>query len=132
MSVFDELVGQDTVRRHLEHAARNQDTLAQAWLFTGPPGSGRSIAARTLAAALQCTSEEKGCGKCHACTTVMNSNHPDVDFVTTQGVTITANQTREIVRNSYSKPSTGKYRIIIIEDADRMQERTTNILLKAI
>ncbi|RTE49245.1 DNA polymerase III subunit delta' [Actinobaculum sp. 352] len=106
--------------------------LSQAWLFTGPPGSGRSIAARALAAALECTGEEPGCGQCHACQTVLAGTHPDVTLLTTEGVTITADQTRAIVAESYTAPGSGRWRIIIIEDADRMLERTTNVLLKAI
>lgn len=109
----------------------SNSAMSQAWLFTGPPGSGRSIAARTLAAALECTGPEPGCGECSACTAVMDDNHPDVDSISTEGVTITVAQTRDLVARSHLAPG-APWRVFIIEDADRMAERTTNVLLKAI
>lgn len=135
MSVFDSLIGQAAVCRQLERAACERGTAAMshAWLFTGPPGSGRSLAARALAAALQCeTPDSPGCGQCHQCRTVMSGNHPDLTLMNAEGVTITVEETRALVGESYESPSSGRYRIIIVEDADRMSERTTNVLLKAI
>ena len=144
MSVFDELVGQRAVRAQLEKAAAAarelagkaaagaDSAMAQAWLVTGPPGSGRSVAARAFAAALECTGPEPGCGQCHACHTVMEGKHPDVESVATRGVFITVERTRELVGRSYVSPGSGPWRVVVIEDADRMLERTTNVLLKAI
>ena len=138
MSVFDELAGQAGAREQLERAAaasrldRADSSMTQAWLFTGPPGSGRSNAARALAASLECTGPVPGCGECSACRNVMAGNHPDVEIVATQGVTITVDQTRSLVGGSYMAPGVGRWRVIIVEDADRMAERTTNVLLKAI
>lgn len=148
MSVFDCLAGQAAVRAQLEKAAAAaralatevapesedalpQSAMSQAWLFTGPPGSGRSVAALALAAALECTGETPGCGECHACRTTMARSNPDVEIVETEGVTITVDATRSLVGRSYVAPS-GRWRVIVIEDADRMLERTTNVLLKAI
>ena len=133
MSVFDSLIGQAAVCRQLERAACERGTAAMshAWLFTGPPGSGRSLAARALAAALQCeTPDSPGCGQCHQCRTVMSGAHPDLTLMNAEGVTITVEETRTLVGESYESPSSGRYRIIIVEDADRMSERTTNVLLK--
>ena len=107
-------------------------SMSQAWLFTGPPGSGRSVAARAFAAALQCTGPVPGCGQCQGCLSTMAGTHPDVEIMATSGVTITVEQTRSMVGRSYVSPSVGSWRIIIVEDADRMAERTTNVLLKAI
>ena len=155
MSVFDDLVGQKAVRSQLEraaHAARQQvestgqdaggelsgsrsvssSSMSQAWLFTGPPGSGRSVAARAFAAALQCSGPVPGCGQCQGCVSTIAGTHPDVETMATSGVTITVEQTRSMVGRSYVSPSVGSWRIIIVEDADRMAERTTNVLLKAI
>ena len=144
MSVFDELVGQRAVRAQLEKAAAAEReragktaagadaAKAQAWLVTGPPGSGRSVAARAFAAALECTGPEPGCGQCHACHTVMEGKHPDVESVATRGVFITVERTRELVGRSYVSPGSGPWRVVVVEDADRMLERTTNVLLKAI
>ncbi|MDK6590652.1 DNA polymerase III subunit delta' [Actinotignum timonense] len=106
--------------------------MAQAWLVTGPPGSGRSVAALAFAAAVQCTGAVPGCGHCHACTTTLGGTHPDVIRMDPRSVTISVEETRSLVASSYTFPSVGRRRIIIIEDADRMLERTTNVLLKAI
>ncbi len=106
--------------------------MSQAWLFTGPPGSGRSVTARAFAAALECTGPTPGCGQCQGCQSVMSGSHPDVEAISTQGVTITVDQTRSMVGRSYVAPGVGNWRILIVEDADRMAERTTNVLLKAI
>ena len=147
MSVFDDLVGQAAVRAQLERAAiaardlaeRTTDgeadrdsAMSQAWLITGPPGSGRSLAARAFAAALQCTGPAPGYGRCRACRTVMEGKHPDVEHVATEGVVITVDQTRDLVGRSFVSPGSGAWRVVIVEDADRMAERTTNVLLKAI
>ncbi|ERH17773.1 DNA polymerase III, delta' subunit [Actinobaculum sp. oral taxon 183 str. F0552] len=147
MSVFDDLVGQAAVRAQLERAAiaardlaeRTTDgeadrdsAMSQAWLITGPPGSGRSLVARAFAAALQCTGPAPGCGRCRACRTVMEGKHPDVEHVATEGVVITVDQTRDLVGRSFVSPGSGAWRVVIVEDADRMAERTTNVLLKAI
>lgn len=154
MSVFDDLVGQEHAVAELIRAARAaraiaegfdadapapSDTLApgasamsHAWLITGPPGSGRSLAAKAFAAALQCTEDEPGAGQCAQCKAVMGNNHPDVTSLTTDLVTIKADEVREYVATSYQAPSSGTWKAFIIEDADRMLPRTTNVLLKAI
>ncbi len=107
--------------------------MTHAWLFTGPPGSGRSLAARAFAACLQCENDTNlGCGECSSCKAVMSKNHPDVDTITTELVTITVEQVRTLVARSYQAPANGKWRVFIVEDADRMLQRTTNVLLKAI
>lgn len=107
--------------------------MSHAWLITGPPGSGRSLAARAFAAALECTHPtQPGCGECSACKAVMAGNHPDVEIKATNTVTISAQEVRNMVAQAYLAPATGKWRIFIIEDADRMLSRTTNVLLKAI
>ncbi|MBM7824511.1 DNA polymerase-3 subunit delta' [Arcanobacterium pluranimalium] len=153
MTVFDELVGQNEAIAEIKRAAAaarsviahddavagatdsalvHSSAMSHAWLFTGPPGSGRSYAARTFAAALLCSAPEPGCGVCAGCRAVLANNHPDVEIVSTDLVTISADEVRGYVTNSYLAPSSGKWRIFIIEDADRMISRTTNVLLKAI
>jgi DNA polymerase-3 subunit delta' len=132
--VWAELRGQEQVVEQLRRAAES-GAPTHAWLFTGPPGSGRSNAARAFAAALLCEREaltERGCGTCKACRTVLAGTHADLTNVTTEKVTISIDEARELVRKAQDKPSTGRWRIIVVEDADRMQERSTNVLLKAI
>jgi DNA polymerase-3 subunit delta' len=139
MSVWDDVVGQEetvaALRRAVEAAAQTVagnagGGMTHAWLFTGPPGSGRSVAARAFAAALQC--ERGGCGSCHACTTVLAGTHADVRVVATDKLIITIAEARELVQTAHRYPSQGRWRVVLIEDADRMAERTSNVLLKSI
>src|SRR5690606_87441 len=114
----------------LQRAVIDADAMTHAWLITGPPGSGRSSAARAFAAALQC--EEAGCGHCQACRTALAGTHADVTVVATEKVTISIDEVRDLVGLAQRAPSGGRWRVIIVEDADRMVERTSNVLLKAI
>ncbi|MBT2584718.1 DNA polymerase III subunit delta' [Arthrobacter sp. ISL-95] len=135
MSVWDDLQGQAPVVAQLKQAAQGDTGLTHAWLFTGPPGSGRSNAAKAFAAALNCEQDDvtmRGCGQCAACHTILGETHSDVTFVRTEKVTITIDEARELVSKAGDRPATGRWRIIVVEDADRMAERTTNVLLKAI
>ncbi|HET9348464.1 MAG TPA: DNA polymerase III subunit delta' [Arthrobacter sp.] len=134
MSVWDDLQGQPAVVAQLRQAAGG-DGLTHAWLFTGPPGSGRSNAAKAFAAALNCDQDDlsrRGCGDCAACRTILGETHSDVAFVRTEKVTITIDEARDLVSTAGNRPSSARWRIIVVEDADRMAERTTNVLLKAI
>ncbi|WP_241387541.1 DNA polymerase III subunit delta' [Rhodococcus sp. CH91] len=137
--VFDRLVGQRDVETELvaaADAARRGDTgsaMTHSWLFTGPPGSGRSIAALCFAAALQCTDEDApGCGRCHACTTTMAGTHGDVRRVVPEGLTISVKSMRDIVQVASRRPSTGRWQVVVIEDADRLTEGAANALLKVV
>ena len=106
--------------------------MTHAWLVTGPPGSGRSNAARAFAAALQCTGPVPGCGQCKPCRDVMAGSHPDVVRLATDKLLITMDEVKELIGQAQRRPWTGNWRVILIEDADRMAERTTNVLLKSI
>lgn len=130
MSVWDDVVGQEQAVATLRAAATDPAAMTHAWLLTGPPGSGRSNAARAFAAALQC--EQGGCGRCQACRTTLAGTHPDVTLVATELVTIKIDDVRDLVTVASRSPSQGRRRVIVVEDADRMAERTTNVLLKAI
>lgn len=107
--------------------------MTHAWLFTGPPGSGRSIAALCFAAALQCTSDGvPGCGECKACTTTMAGTHADVRRVVPDGLSISVREIREIVVAASMRPATGRWQIVVLEDADRLTESAGNALLKMV
>jgi DNA polymerase-3 subunit delta' len=131
MTVFDELVGQQHVIATLRDAARGAG-MTHAWLFTGPPGSGRSIAARAFAAALQCGDAEPGCAHCAGCHTVLAGTHADVEFVRPQGLSLGVREARELVARAALAPSGRGWQVIVIEDADRLTEGAANVLLKAI
>lgn len=130
MSVWDDLVGQEPAVEVLRHAVEEPGAMTHAWLITGPPGSGRSNAARAFAAALQCP--RGGCGECHDCATVLGGTHPDVTVVATEGVVIRAETARPLVELAQRSPSQGRWRVIIVEDADRLNETSGNALLKAL
>ena len=129
MSVFDSLVGQDEVVAQLLAAAQGYG-MTHAWLFTGPPGSGRSVAARAFGAALQCP--DAGCGQCEACHQALGGTHPDVAVVVPEGLHLSIADAREVIGRSSRAPTRGRWQVTLIEDADRMEERTSNTLLKAV
>ena len=128
--VWDDVVGQERALDSLKAAVADPTAMTHAWLITGPPGSGRSHAARAFAAALQCA--DGGCGECQACRRVSGGSHPDVTRVATEKVTISIDEVRDLIGAAQQAPSQGRWRVIIIEDADRMTERTSNVLLKSI
>ncbi|GHC35438.1 DNA polymerase III subunit delta' [Streptomyces cinnamoneus] len=157
MAVWDDLVGQDRVIEQLAAAARDADALVtaeaaasgpspdasgssmtHAWLFTGPPGSGRATAARAFAAALQCVSPDRafggapGCGFCEGCHTTLVGTHADVEVVRTDVLSIGVKDTRELVRRAQLSPAGGRWQVIVLEDADRLTEGAGNVLLKAV
>jgi DNA polymerase III subunit delta' len=148
--VFTRLVGQEAVEAELLRAAiaargdsahnasngPNNGTMTHAWLITGPPGSGRSVAALAFAAALQCTSDSAdggpGCGGCRACATTMAGTHADVRRVIPEGLSIGVDEMRAIVQIASRRPTTGNHQIVLIEDADRLTEGAANALLKVV
>lgn len=105
-------------------------TMTHAWLLTGPPGSGRSTAARAFAAALQCL--DGGCGHCHACLTTLSGAHADVTLVATEHVQLRVDDVRPLITLAHRGPSGGRWRVIVIEDADRLNDSSGNVLLKAV
>ncbi|MFE7930370.1 DNA polymerase III subunit delta' [Streptomyces sp. NPDC057456] len=154
MTVWDDLVGQEKVSEQLVAAARDADALVtaagsaapppetskmtHAWLITGPPGAGRGQVARAFAAALQCVSPDRalggvpGCGFCDGCHTALIGTHADVNTVAAVGAQILAEDMRDTVRKSYTSPATGRWQIILVEDAERLNEKSANAVLKAV
>ena len=129
--VWADVVGQDAAVVQFRRAASPGGSLAQAWLVTGPPGSGRSTAARAFAATLQCE-RGSGCGQCRACRTTLANTHPDVTVVATDKLSIAKEEVRALVMTAQRAPATGRHRVVIVEDADRMTAGTFNVLLKSI
>ena len=139
MSVWAGVVGQGPAVEVLSEATRGAaaavrgepgGAMPHSWLFTGPPGSGRSVAARAFAAALQCA--EQGCGWCNACRTVLARSHPDVHEVVPEGLSIRVDEMRSLVSAASRRPTAGRWQVMLIEDADRLTEGAANALLKAV
>jgi DNA polymerase-3 subunit delta' len=130
-TVWDDLVGQHRAVDALRRAAGGHG-MTHAWLFTGPPGSGRSNAATAFAAALQCESDPPGCGVCKGCHTALKGSHADVTVVRTEKLSIGVDEVRDLVRRSALAPVGRRWQIMVVEDADRLTEQACNALLKAI
>lgn len=139
MSVWEVLIGQDEATATLSHAAADAARslrgepapgMTHAWLITGPPGSGRSTAATAFAAALVCP--EQGCGECIPCRTAIAGTHSDVEIVRPEGLSYGAEDTEALVMHASMAPSTSRWHIIVVEDADRLTEQALNRLLKAL
>ena len=137
MTVWDDLVGQqalvDALRATVARASDEGElpsAMSHAWLFTGPPGSGRSNAARAFSAALLCP--DQGCGGCTSCRSVQAGAHPDVTLVVSDQSQIKVDPMRELVRQAALAPSGGRWQIIVIEDADRLNDKAGDVLLKSI
>src|SRR6516164_2439387 len=137
--VFGDLVGQEPVVAELRRAAdaasavlrgEPNSGMTHAWLFTGPPGSGRSVAARAFAAALLCP--YGGCGQCPSCHQVRAGTHADLMLVRPDGLSYGVKQTRSLVLRAAGVPSGGRWQVVLFEDADRATEQAANALLKAI
>jgi DNA polymerase-3 subunit delta' len=139
--VFGDLPGQDAVVSQLERAAAGAaamlagerpepGAMTHAWLFAGPPGSGRSVAARAFATALLCPSG--GCGQCPSCHQVFAGTHADLMLVRPEGLSYGVKQTRDLVLRAAGKPTGGRWQVVLFEDADRCTEQAANALLKAI
>jgi DNA polymerase III subunit delta' len=137
--VFGDLAGQDEVVAELRRAAdaaaavlrgERVTGMTHAWLFTGPPGSGRSVAARAFAAALLCP--YGGCGRCPSCHQVRAGTHADLLLVRPDGLSYGVRQTRGLVLRAAGAPSGGRWQVVVFEDADRATEQAANALLKAI
>lgn len=136
MSVYESLVGQDHVVAVLQDAVADAarepagPTMTHAWLFVGPPGSGRSNAAIAFGAALVCPNG--GCGMCADCLAVSNGHHPDVEVVRPEGLSYKTEEARALVARSDMAPTRGRWHVIVMEDADRLTESANNVLLKSI
>jgi len=135
-SVFENLVGQEHVIEILQRAVAASRTgeesqeMTHAWVFTGPPGSGRSSAAVAFAQALICP--KSGCGTCSDCNSAKTHGHSDVEIIRTEGLSIKVEEVRELLTRVAWAPSMGGWRVVVLEDADRLTESAASALLKAI
>ena len=137
MKIFENIVGQPQVVATLKSAviaARENSEFSQkmthSWLFTGPPGSGRSTAVKAFAAALVCSNN--GCGECIDCETAMVGSHLDIDILKTETSSIKVDEIREVITRTSTSPSIGGWRVVIVQDAQRLTEAAANALLRVI
>lgn len=147
-SVAQRLADRPAVQEAILQAARaarglpgaDPRAMSHSWLFTGPPGSGRSNAALAFAAALMCTNvdtngpeSELGCGQCDGCRSVLETqSHPDLKFWTPQGLTIKVEEVRGVIKDAIALPTHAKFRVIIFDNADRLTAGASNALLKTV
>jgi DNA polymerase-3 subunit delta' len=131
MSAWDELTGQQAAIDELRAAAADPQAMTHSWLITGPPGSGRSNLAFAFATTLL-QGTTTGTEAAHTAGLVEARTHPDLAVLATDRVIIAIEEVRRLVAQSQFSPSIAPYRVIVIEDADRMTERTSNVLLKAL
>ncbi|TQO23748.1 DNA polymerase III subunit delta' [Paramicrobacterium agarici] len=130
MSAWDDMTGQAGAVDVLRSAASaSSSSMTHAWLITGPPGSGRSNIAYAFAAALLSGDPD---GDQQTIGQVESRTHPDLSILRTENVSYKIEEVRAFATTSYYSPSVGRYRVMVIEDADRMTERTSNVLLKAL
>lgn len=153
MTVWDDLVGQERVSEQLAAAARDADAqvtaattgapppeaskMTHAWLFTGPPE--RAGTRRPWPSRPHCSASVRprsrgipGCGFCDGCHTALIGTHADVTSVAAVGTQILADDMRDTVRKSFTSPATGRWQIILVEDAERLNEKSANAVLKAV
>lgn len=136
---WSEVIGQDDAIATLKAAVADAENLTRgepgpamthAWLITGPPGSGRSLAATTFAAALVCN--EGGCGLCQTCRNAALGGHPDVHIEIPEGTVIPLDDARAMTQMAAQSPMSALWRVIVIEDADRLNDHAANHLLKSL
>ena len=137
MALWDDLTGQSEAISVVAAAASasalggsGDSSMTHSWLITGPPGSGRSNLAYAFATALLSTGDDEQ--DAATARQVAARTHPDLGVLSTEKVIITMEEVKTAVATSQFSPSVGRYRVMIIEDADRMVERTSNVLLKAL
>ena len=121
--VFDSVVGQDRAVAQLRAAARAP---VHAYLFSGPPGSGKRPAARAFAAALLCP--EGGCGDCDVCVRVAAEVHPDLVVIEREGAYITVAQAREIQRLALRTPNERPRKVLVLSDFHLVREAAATLL----
>jgi DNA polymerase III subunit delta' len=114
--------------------ALGNGTLAHAYLFSGPAGTGKKLTAFALAAAVNCreAGTEGGCGICPSCRKVAALSHPDVHVVTADGDEIKIDQIRQVQNELALRPFEGIKKNLIVDEAERMNTASANAFLKTL
>ncbi len=128
--VFDDLVGQERVASFLRTAVTGGH-VSHAYLFVGPPGSGKATAAKSLACAVLC--DDDGCGTCGECYRIRRGGHPDVHLIAPEGAAgYLAEQVRDIIHDVSLSPVDGAYKIYLVKSADLFNDSSANAFLKTL
>ena len=134
MPGFEEIVGHEQIVTHLKSAMK-LGKVSHAYILSGEKGCGKKLLADVFAETLQC---EKGgtepCGSCHSCVQAQSGNHPDIiHLMHEKPNSISVDDVRtQIVNDVLIKPYSGKYKIYIVPDAEKMTAAAQNALLKTI
>ncbi len=132
MSVWDSLRGSRAAEGLATQLASGE--VAHSWLLQGPAGAGKRPAALAMAAALNCLEEPNvGCGGCSACLRILRRRFPDVHHVVPEGPLIPVDTIREqVIAEATRSAFEGRYKVFVIEEADRMNQSAQNALLKTL
>jgi DNA polymerase-3 subunit delta' len=125
------LVGQTRAVGQIERALAS-GKLAQAYVFDGPDGVGKRAAAIGLGAALNCDADAMGCGSCPSCDKVLRGIHPDVMRLQADGAQIKIDQVRDVLGRLSFAPHEGRTRLVVVDEADRLNPSAGNALLKSL
>ena len=134
MAGFRDIIGHEQIKEHLQNAI-TMDKISHAYIINGPDKSGKKMLAEAFAMALQCeTGGTDGCMECHSCKQAMNHNQPDIIYVSHEKPnTISVDDIRSQVNNDIGiKPYSSKYKIYIVDEAEKMNVQAQNALLKTI
>ncbi|MFA5891430.1 MAG: DNA polymerase III subunit delta' [Actinomycetota bacterium] len=129
LDMWERLVGQEAAVRQLRESIAS-DSVGHAYLFAGPQGVGRELAAIALAASLNCAAG--GCGSCDACARILRRTHPDLHMIVPHGAQILVEQVREVRQDAFRSPYEGRVKVFLIEDAHRLNPAAANALLKVL
>lgn len=128
------IIGQDKAISYLNKVIKNKK-LGNSFLFFGPAGVGKKTAARWFAKKINCIcekDEDKPCGACSSCVKIEKAIHPDIFFISPDGLSIKIEQTRAMLDGVLFRPFEGKYKVYIIEDAEKLTNSACNQMLKVL
>lgn len=134
MKDFDEIIGHEKVKEHLQSAIK-LNKISHAYIFNGPQGSGKKMLADVFAKTLQCeVNGEKPCNECHSCIQAESGNHPDIIYISHEKEnSIGVDDVREqFVGDMQIRPYSSRYKIYIMDEADKMTQQAQNAILKTI
>ncbi len=134
MSGFKNVIGHEQIIQHMSTALKNKK-ISHAYIFEGPNGSGKNLLAKTFAKALECEAGYgDACGMCRSCHQMDTGNQPDVKWLThDKPATISVDDVRTQINADIAiKPYSSKYKIYIVDEAEKMNEQAQNALLKTI